>query len=156
MQRLSETGLSGLKIELMNERHLDKVSEIENKSFSEPWRRDALKNAINDDKYRFYCLVDDHGEVISYVGIFVVIGEGEIVSVATNNTMRGQGFGGILLSEVILREKELGTDKLFLEVRESNAPAISLYKKMGFATDGIRKNFYRKPVENAILMSLEL
>ncbi len=156
MQKLSKNIREDLKIEMMNERHLSQVSEIENKNFSEPWSQDALKNAINDDKYRFYCLVDDEGNVFSYVGIFVVCGEGEIVSVATDEAVRGQGLGSILLSEVIVKEREAGTDKLFLEVRKSNAPAIKLYEKNGFMIDGVRKNFYRKPVEDALLMSLEL
>ena len=156
MQRLSEDARSGFQIKMMNERHLSQVSEIESKSFSEPWSLDALKNAINNGKYRFYCLVNDLEEVVSYVGIFVVCGEGEIVSVATDEVVRGQGFGGILFSEVIIREREFGTDKLFLEVRKSNIPAVRLYEKNGFVTDGVRKNFYRKPVEDALLMSLKL
>lgn len=144
-------------IELMNERHLEDVARIELESFSEPWSLNALKNTLDDDKYRFYCLTDFQTmKTVGYVGLFVVCGEGEIVSVATDKELRGKGLGNYVLKKVIAGEREKGTERLYLEVRESNAAAIRLYEKNGFVKDGIRKNFYRKPTEDAWLMSRKL
>lgn len=137
----------------MKEKHLPYVCKIEEESFSEKWSEAALKNAIGNDNFRFYCLIDDFDKVSGYVGIAEACGEGEIVRVAVEKSFRKQGLGNYLLNEVILEEKKIGTKKLFLEVRESNQAAIRLYEKKGFVIDGRRKNFYRKPTEDALLMS---
>ncbi|MGN0165652.1 MAG: ribosomal protein S18-alanine N-acetyltransferase [Lachnospiraceae bacterium] len=143
--------------EIMNERHLGTVARIEQESFSEPWSPDALKNTLNNSDYRFYCLVDvENRTTLGYVGLVLSWGEGEIVSVAVDESCRGKGLGSLLLKEVLKREKETGTERLFLEVRKSNKAAIRLYEKTGFGVDGVRKNFYRKPVEDALLMSVGL
>lgn len=156
-ERFTLENNSAYTVELMDERHLEEVARIEQESFSEPWSLNALKNTLGDEKYRFYCMVDNrHLKTVGYVGVIVVCGEGEIVSVATDRELRGNGLGDSVLKEVMRREKERGTERLYLEVRESNIAAIRLYEKNGFVKDGVRKNFYRKPTEDAWLMSKEL
>lgn len=148
---------TGFETKLMTRELLPHVARIEADNFSEPWSYDSLEETLDDDKYRFYCLVDGkHHRVAAYVGVNAVCGEGQIVSVATDECYRRNGLGNRVLLEAILREKERGTIKLFLEVRESNLPAIGLYEKNGFIKDGVRKNFYRKPTEDAWLMSREI
>lgn len=145
------------KVVLMDIFLAEKVADIEVASFSEPWSLAQLTETLEDEKYRFYCLTDEGSQsVLSYIGVLVVCGEGEIVSVATDRPHRGKGYADRLLKYVTEKEKELGTERLVLEVRVSNAGAVRLYEKNGFAGDCVRKDFYRMPVEDALLMSKRL
>ena len=91
-------------------------------------------------------------EVVGYLGCYCVAGEGEITNVAVKSSHRRQGIGGKLLEQLYEDAAALNTKEFFLEVRESNESAKRLYSRMGFAEEGIRKNFYEKPVENAVIM----
>jgi len=82
--------------------------------------------------------------------------EVEILDIAVNRAHRRQGHGYFLLRQFVQRLSELSVHNIFLEVRESNVPAISLYKKVGFQISGLRPNYYRNPQENAFLMTLSL
>lgn len=95
--------------------------------------------------------VEEH--IAGYVILLEVCGEGEIVRVAIDRAYRKRGLGDVLLKEVLRAEKMRNTERLYLEVRESNEAAIRLYRKNGFTVDGKRKNFYTKPIEDALLMS---
>lgn len=145
----------GYMVQPMNERYLTAVSAIEQESFSDAWSFLSLKNSLEDEKYRFYCLTTAGAEecVVGYAILLIVCGEGEIVRIAVDRAYREQGLGNMLLKEVVSAEKMRNTERLTLEVRESNTAAINLYRKNGFIPDGKRKNFYRKPTEDALLMS---
>jgi ribosomal-protein-alanine N-acetyltransferase len=82
--------------------------------------------------------------------------EVEILDVVVNRVHRRQGHGLFLLKHLLQRSSEMSVQKIFLEVRESNLAAISLYKKLGFQIFGLRPNYYRNPQENALLMTLSL
>lgn len=94
-----------------------------------------------------------YGELAGYCVLYFAAGEGEIETIAVAEKYRKLGAGDALLSEVKRRMPDLGLEALFLEVRPSNAAALALYRKHGFAEIGRRKNFYRDPEEDAILMS---
>ena len=91
--------------------------------------------------------------MVGYAGMQVVLDEAEITNIAVDAPYRKRGIAGKLLEslEIICRKKNV--KYLHLEVRESNTAARSLYGKMGFEIDGIRKSFYQKPTENAVLMT---
>ena len=71
---------------------------------------------------------------------------------AVKASHRRKGIGGMLLEKLYEEGSALDTCEYFLEVRESNEAAIALYACQGFVKEGIRKNFYEKPVENAVIM----
>ena len=96
-------------------------------------------------------IAECNGETAGFINVSVVLDEADINTVAVLPDYRRKGIADILLSEVFSFCDE--TNAFHLEVRESNIPAISLYKKNGFEEDGIRKNFYSNPSENAILMT---
>ena len=99
-------------------------------------------------------LVALEGEkIVGYCGIVTVLDEGDVVKVAVDQEYQGQGIGTALMENLIQRMQESGVRTIHLEVRQSNESAIALYRKMGFAEDGIRKDYYENPVENALLMS---
>ena len=95
-------------------------------------------------------------EFAGYICMYTALDEGEITNVAVDEKDRGRGVGQALLEEAFKCAERKGLEKIFLEVRESNVPAIELYKKTGFEKTGIRRGFYRNPTEDALLMMKEL
>jgi ribosomal-protein-alanine N-acetyltransferase len=86
----------------------------------------------------------------------LVLDEGYISNVAVAPMYRGQGIGSGLIRELIERARKRGASFLTLEVRQSNIPARRLYEKFGFCDVGCRRNYYDKPIEDAINMTLFL
>lgn len=134
--------------------NVDEVAAIEAVCFSTPWSSNAFRDAVESDYYDYIAAIDaSDGAVVGYAGMQVVLDEAEITNIAVDAQYRKRGIAAKLLEslETICIRKNV--TYLHLEVRESNAAARSLYEKMGFAIDGIRKNFYQKPTENAVLMT---
>lgn len=135
----------------MLEADLDAVCIIEEETFSDPWHKVSFLESISDiDNHYLVAIID--GIVVGYCGYYGVAGEGYIYNVAVERTFRRQGIGYLMLKELIKQAEGRGITALTLEVRESNKPAIGLYKRLGFTREGIRKNFYTKPVEDAVIM----
>ncbi|MDD3413270.1 MAG: ribosomal protein S18-alanine N-acetyltransferase [Lachnospiraceae bacterium] len=140
-----------IKIIELTEDDVDEVSRIEQDTFSMPWSRDAFMEMIQCE-YAYYVVAKDGNEVLGCCGIRNMCGDGEITNVVVKREARKKGIGEIMLLELMERSKKIGVRAYTLEVRESNLPAIQLYKKFGFETEGIRKNFYDKPQEDALIM----
>lgn len=141
-----------MQIRKMLEEDLDQVVEIENSIFSLPWSKNSFRDACQKET-NIYLVAVDEDEILGYVGMWTVLGEGDITNVAVKASARRKGVGEKLISELIEAGRTAKTDIFFLEVRESNEAARKLYEKQGFLQIGMRKNFYEKPVENAIVMS---
>ena len=133
----------------------EKVAYIEKNNFSEPWPESEFSKTLQDDKY-IYIVAADGERIAGYAGCFVVLENADITNIAVDEEYRRQGIGDRLIELLSLKAADKGAESLFLEVRESNEPAKSLYEKNGFAKVGMRRNFYRKPDENAILMEKKL
>ena len=117
-----------------------------------PWTWEQLKSQLKDSQHEFICALD--GETVTgYVGMMYVLDEGYISNVAVSPAYRRQGIADVLIDELVNRCIGLKLAFVTLEVRESNAPAISLYTKHGFSPVGRRKNYYELPREDAILMT---
>jgi len=139
----------------ISEEELDEVERIEKESFSEAWSRDAFLDAIGSKFHRIYCLKQKDCEserLLGYIGWTSVAGEAEITNVAIDGKFRRRGYGAVLMERALSALEGEGNDKVFLEVRAGNVPAVGLYEKFGFREIGIRKNFYRFPTEDARLM----
>lgn len=133
---------------------LDAVMEIENACFSQPWTDTGFFTFLIRDDTLF--LVAEEKEVIlGYAGIVMVPEDGDITNVAVKEESRGKGVGRSLVSALAKESKSRGVNNIFLEVRQSNDPAIRLYRSLGFTDVGVRKNYYEKPTEDAIIMKLE-
>lgn len=130
---------------------LEQVMEIENEAFSVPWTMNGFFTfLIRNDT--LFLVAEDNGEICGYAGIVMVPGDGDITNIAVKESRRGNGIGRMLVKELIKESEEQGVSRVFLEVRKTNAPAIGLYEKMGFAQIGIRKDYYEEPKEDAVLM----
>lgn len=135
---------------------LPQIQKIEQQSFSVPWTDAMLRIQLDRNSHIFLTAQTETQEIIGYVGLMYVLDEGYISNVAVAADSRRQGVADALLWELTERSRRMLLSFLTLEVREHNAPAIALYQKHGFHAVGRRKNYYVRPVEDAILMTLEL
>ena len=139
----------------VREELLPQIQKIEQQSFSVPWTEAMLRMQLQPDSHVFLTAETD-GEVVGYVGLTYVLDEGYISNVAVRPDRRRRGAADALLGALEARARALRLSFLTLEVRESNAPAIALYGKHGYRIAGRRKNYYEKPTEDALLMTLTL
>lgn len=135
----------------MQKADLLQVASIEKENFSIPWSLESFEESMRLE-HTIYLVAEEEGNIMGYCGMYRVFNEGEIVNVAVAEAYRRRQVATQLLEELFLESRTLDVDNFFLEVRQSNEPAIQLYKKLGFTQAGIRKNFYEKPRENAIFM----
>lgn len=131
---------------------LSGVLVIENENFSVPWTEMGFFSFLmrNDT---LFLVAEEKGEILGYMGIMMVLDEGEITNVSVSKNARRRGIGRALVKEMIHQMKTRGIQVLHLEVRKSNNAAIALYHTLGFVKDGERKLYYEAPAEDAVLMS---
>lgn len=135
---------------------LDAILEIERVSFATPWSWEAFKVELKDNEYaRYYCLELD-GQVIGYMGLWFILDEGHITNIAITPNHQKQHWGEFLMRSVMEKMVEQGMERMTLEVRVSNSSAQSLYKRLGFASAGVRKGYYADSREDAMIMWAEL
>ena len=143
-----------MKTERICEAHLMEIADLERGCFHDPWSENALRLLITEQATGAVC-VDEDGRVLAYGGMLWAPDEGQITNIAVYPKARRQGLGRAVLKALIRQAKDKGCHMLSLEVRASNEAAISLYASEGFAVSGRRKNFYRSPTEDALVMLLE-
>ena len=144
--------MSEFLIERLTSDRFFEVAELEGLCFSLPWSEKALELLVFDKNVAFVALDSDTGRVAAYGGMLTVLDEGQITNIAVNPSCRRQRIGETIVLALLDYGKKNGIFSVSLEVRESNAAARALYEKLGFASVGVRKNFYSKPTENAIVM----
>ena len=139
----------------MDRGHISQMAELERQCFSAPWSEEMLAEELYNPQASFIVAQRGDGEVLGYAGLHVVLDEGYVANVAVRPDCRQQGIASALLGVFLRFARANGLAFLTLEVRASNDPAIQLYMKHGFTQVGRRKNYYTKPDEDAILMTLE-
>ncbi|MBN1223665.1 MAG: ribosomal protein S18-alanine N-acetyltransferase [Candidatus Aminicenantes bacterium] len=142
----------------MKEGDIPSVLAIEKRSFANPWSMSAFIGEIaNKDISYPYVIVHRTGDkVIGYIIYWKIDEEVQISNFALHPDYRGSGVGKKVLQDVLDELHRGGTLYVFLEVRPSNFPARLLYEKMGFEIFGVRKNYYRTPDEDALIMGKTL
>ena len=140
-----------IQIRAMEREDVDAVSRLEEETFSMPWSREAFLEMITKEDAAYYVAESD-GEIVGGCGVLMAAGEGNITNVAVAEKMRNQGIGTKMVRYLMEKGTQSGLSAYKLEVRVSNAAAIHVYEKLGFCSEGIRPNFYEKPVEDAIIM----
>lgn len=142
-------------IRKMEARDVSGVAKIEQENFSMPWSEKAFMDSLSQ-KEALFLVAEEEDRVLGYIGIYLSFEEGEITNVSVDSSSRNKGVGSELVEQLKKEAQARGTEKIFLEVRVSNEPAIRLYEKQGFEQVGCRKNFYEKPREDAWVMMCDL
>ena len=145
----------GISLEYIGTEHLTALSTLEGKCFSCPWSEESFSECLENDRYLFIGAFDK-GNLVGYGGIITLFNEGDVANIAVDESYRGRGIGRAILSRLCDEARGRGVELLYLEVRESNTAARSLYDSFGFTVDGVRKNYYSRPTENAVLMTKKL
>ena len=136
----------------MRESDLDRIMEIEIKTFSPPWSREAFLLELTKNLLARYIVAEVDGDVAGYGGIWLIIDEGHVTNIAVEEKYRGLGVGNKLVEGLIQLCRDRDIKAMTLEVRKSNEVAKSLYKKYGFKEYGIRPGYYSNNNEDAIIM----
>ena len=143
-----------MKIIRMNESHVAQVAALEKQCFSDPWSENSVASEL-ENPLSLWLIAEEDGAVCGYVGSQTVLDETDMMNIAVHPDCRRKGIAAALITELVSRLKARGSRVLRLEVRESNFSAIALYKAMGFTQLGLRKNYYRNPKENALILGKE-
>lgn len=146
-----------VRIEAAAASDLPLLADLEACCFAVPWTLNQLQSEWRRDDSRFLVArLSRSGAPVGYLSWLCVLDEGQIGNVAVHPDCRGRQIGAALIKACIRRMPADGLSRLTLEVRESNAPAIALYRGAGFAQTGRRPGYYRQPAEAALLMDYNL
>ena len=138
----------------MTEADIGAVSALEQQCFSIPWSEGSLRFAVESPLHHAVVLTVSE-EVAGFAICAALFEECEIMDIAVAENARRQGYGALLMDELLRFAADAGCTHALLEVRESNLPARALYRKKGFSVYGRRGNYYHRPTEDALLMRWE-
>lgn len=138
----------------MTEQHVQQIAELEKMCFHDPWSENSIASELNN-RLSLWLVAAQENQVIGYVGSQTVLGETDMMNIAVHPNYRKQGIGTELIKHLIDALTSRGSHSLMLEVRISNEAAISVYNKLGFVEVGCRKNYYRNPKEDALILRKE-
>jgi ribosomal-protein-alanine N-acetyltransferase len=132
---------------------VDEVMAIEHASFTNPWTREMyVAELANHDVSYCYLARDDARRIVGFCSFWRIVDELHINNLAVLPEYRRSGVATALLRRVLGDGARLGAARATLEVRQSNDPARSLYERLGFTVAGVRRGYYTKPVEDAIVL----
>jgi ribosomal-protein-alanine N-acetyltransferase len=141
-----------LSIVAMAPSDISEVARIERASFATVWPSDAFYNELNANKLAHYFVGRIDERIVAYGGIWVILEDSHVTTLAVEPAFRGKGFGEVVLMRLIDEALERGAAWMTLEVRESNAVAQRLYRKYGFTTVTMRRGYYSDDNESALVM----
>ena len=127
------------------------IAELENEVFPDGWDERAVSDCICVSGAMCFVAERD-GRIIAYILGRLIAPEAELYRIAVRPSEQRRGVGYRLLDYAVKTSLGLGLEQLFLEVRSENIPAISLYRSFGFKKIGVRKNYYKNPTDDAIVM----
>ena len=130
---------------------LRKIADLEKECFQDPWSETILAETIQSPLDVVWICCQEK-EILAYCDLRIFAGEGELMRIAVRKDRRRQGFAKQLMDAMLSDSVAQGCTEWILEVRESNQSALKLYEFYGFEQEGIRKDYYKYPIENAVLM----
>jgi len=141
---------------LISLEQIDDVLAIEDVSFTNPWTRDMYRAELDNRGISYvYLARDQTGAAVGFCSFWRVMDELHINNLAVLPSHRRGGAATALLRRVIDDGRRLGAERATLEVRRSNEPARLLYERFGFRVAGVRRDYYTKPAEDALVLWLE-
>ncbi len=148
----SETARSSA--EPMRRRHLRSVMRIERQAHPKPWSVGVFASELGQGDSRHYVVLKAGGKIVGYGGLMFVADEAHVTNIAIAPTERRHGLGTLLLGELAMEGTRRHCVAMTLEVRMSNMAAQNLYRKFGFVSAGVRRNYYPETGEDALIMWL--
>ena len=132
--------------------------EIEEASFSDPWSAASFAGYLSESNVgrALVTVAESEAQVIGYSVMLFALPDADLANIAVAPAARGQGTGRLLLDRTLMAARAVGTRTVFLEVRGSNESAIRMYKVAGFSEFSRRRRYYRDPVEDALVLRLDL
>ena len=134
---------------------LDQVVDIEQNLFSVPWTKEGFLTYLMKKDTMFF-VVEEKERILGYCSMMTVLDEGDILNVAVRSDRQKEGIGQFLVDSMLRMAEMQGIRLVHLEVRQGNGIARRLYQRLGFKEDGLRRDYYENPVENAVLMTKEM
>ena len=131
---------------------LPEVTALERACYGDPWPASAFASLPGNARVFFTVARDGRGHLAGYVVAWYVMDEGELANLAVAPESRGRGIGRALLAAMLGDASSRKTSQIYLEVRESNVAARSLYASQKFEEIGRRKRYYRNPNEDALIL----
>ena len=144
---------TAINFRLLTEADIPASVDIEATAFYDAWNENMLRNELANE-LTTYLVMESEGKLIGYAGFWLVAGEAQVTRVAVLEELRGQGLGTRLTAAMVNKAWELGAEAVTLEVREINVAAQKAYLTCGFASEGVRPNYYEDNHENAVIMWL--
>jgi len=141
-----------MSIERMVDADVRDVMRIEQQSFTTTWPANAFYQEIRDNKLAHYYVGRINGAIVAYGGIWVILEDSHITTIAVDPGHRGRRYGEAMLVRLLDEAIARGATWMTLEVRESNDVAQALYRKYGFTTVSTRRGYYSDNNENALVM----
>lgn len=154
--RTSTPALKGLVVRPAVPEDVAEVAALEQVCYSDPWPASAFDALPGDERIFFAVARRADGLLIGYLVAWYVLDEAELANLAVAPGERGKGLGRLLLDAMLGDASERGITDVYLEVRRSNAAAMKLYRSRGFEQVGMRKGYYRTPVEDALILRYTL
>ena len=143
-----------IRILQMTAQQVSQVAALEKRCFSDPWSENSVASEL-ENPLSLWLVAMDGERLAGYVGSQTVLGESDMMNVAVDEDYRRQGVGKMLIGALVEHLKARQSHCLTLEVRDSNTPARNLYGSLGFSEIGRRKNYYRNPKEDALILRKE-
>ncbi len=144
-----------LTIRPMTEADLQVVFEMERDLFTDPWPLSAFhEDLVSGHSYLFVAQMDK--VIAAYAILWIGVEEGHLTNIAVSRKYQRKSIAKRLLSHILRFAADMGLAQVILEVRRSNTPAISLYESFGFVHLGVRKNYYRRPPEDCLVLKKEI
>ncbi|MEP6780768.1 MAG: ribosomal protein S18-alanine N-acetyltransferase [Gemmatimonadaceae bacterium] len=141
-----------IRIRLARHADVEDLAAIERESFSDPWPASAFVDVLAMPSSSTIVATDVNDVAVAYCMLLTAADQGEIANLAVATTSRRQGLAAALLKEAIMIAISRQVVSLFLEVRKSNTAARALYLAHGFAEIGLRRGYYQRPAEDALVL----
>jgi ribosomal-protein-alanine N-acetyltransferase len=140
-----------ISIRRMSRADIEEVVRLEKLCFSDPWSKSSFEHELIN-RFSIPLVVKSGNRIVGYSCLWLIFEQMEIATIGVSPELRRKGIGGMMMSWILKEAKRNGCTNVILSVRESNIAAINLYRKFGFADLDRRKNYYRVPEEDAIVM----
>ena len=138
----------------MNEHHVPQIALLERECFADPWSQQSIASELHNP-LSLWLVAQEGQSLLGYVGSQTCQDETDMMNIAVSPASRRQGVARALIEALVSALRQRGSKQLTLEVRASNGPARQLYESLGFLQMGLRKNYYRNPKEDALILRKE-